>query len=84
MPYCAFACFLCLSPSSVKHVEDCVTYWYNAKERRLGQRKRKAYSKRQSSLKKRKTFDIRELSSESSDESSESDSVSSKTDHKLW
>ena len=60
--------------------EDCVTYWYIVKERRLGQRKCKAYSKRKSTLKKCKTFDIRELSSVSSRESSESDSVSSETD----
>ena len=64
MQYFVFTCFLCVSPSSTKHVEDCVTYWYNAKEHILGQRKRKAYSKRKSTLKKRKTFDIRELLSE--------------------
>ena len=66
------------------YVEDCVTYWYNAKEHRLRQQKHKAYSNRKSTLKKHKTFDIRELSSESSSESSESDSVSSETDDELW
>ena len=65
------------------YVEDCVTYWYNAKEHRLGQRKCKAYSKQKSTLKKHKAFDIRELSSETSSESSESDSVSSETDDEL-
>ena len=79
-----FACFLCLSPSSAKHIWKTVTYWYNAKEHRLGKRKCKAYSKQKSTLKKCKTFDIRELLSESSSESSESDSVSSKIDDELW
>ena len=45
------------------YVKDCVSKWYNDKNRRLGQRKRKAYKKRESVTKKRKTFDIRELSS---------------------
>ena len=57
----------------------CGTYWYNAKEGRLGQRKRNAYSKRKSASKNCKTFDIRELLSESSSESSESE-----TDAELW
>ena len=30
---------------SQTYVQDCVTYWYNAKERRLGQQKRKAHCK---------------------------------------
>ena len=39
--------------------------YQNDKDQRLGQRKRKAYKKRESVTKKRKTFDIRELSSSS-------------------
>ena len=73
-----------LAKFSQTYVEDCVTYWCNAKECRLGQRKRKRYSKRKLTLKKHKTFDIIELLSENSSESSESDSVSSETDHELW
>ena len=30
---------------SQTYVQDCVTYWYNAKERSFGQQKRKAYCK---------------------------------------
>ena len=56
---------------SQTYVEDCVTYWCNAKECRLGQQKHKRYSKRKLTLKKHKTFDIIELLSESSSESSE-------------
>ena len=73
-----------LAKFSQTYVEDCVTYWCNAKECRLRQQKRKKYSKRKLTLKKHKTFDITELLSESSSESSESDSVSSETDHELW
>ena len=36
--------------------------YQNDKEQRFGQRKRKAYKKRESVTKKKKTFDIRELS----------------------
>ena len=75
---------MALTESSQTYVEDCITYWYNAKEHRLGQQKRKAYSKLKSTLKKHKIFDIKELSSESSSESSESDSVSSEKDDELW
>ena len=47
-----------LAKFSQTYVEDCVTYWCNAKECRLGQQKRKKYSKRKLTLKKHKTFDI--------------------------
>ena len=73
-----------LTKFSQPYMEDCVTYWYNAKEYRLGKRKCKAYSKWKSTLKKCKTFDIRQFLSESSSESSESDSVFSKIDDELW
>ena len=45
------------------YVKDCISKWYNDKGWRLGQRKCKAYKKRESVTKKRKTFDIREVSS---------------------
>ena len=53
------------------YLKKCVHYWYNAKNRRLHQRKRKAYNKRESKKIKRTRFDINDLSSLSS--SSESD-----------
>ena len=73
-----------LAEFSQAYVEDCITCWCNTKERRLGQQKRRAYSKRKTTLKKRKTFDIRELSSESTSEKPESDSVSNETDDEFW
>jgi hypothetical protein len=52
-----------LAEFNKSYVKDCVSKWYNDKDRRLGQKKRKTYKKRESVTKKRKTFDIRELSS---------------------
>ena len=46
------------------YVKDYISKWYNDKDQRLGQRKCKAYKKRERALlKKRKTFDSRKLSS---------------------
>ena len=42
-------------------VKDCVSKWYNDKDRRLGQRKHKAYKKTEGITERRKTFDIIEL-----------------------
>ena len=52
------------------YVKNCVHYWYNSKNRRLNQQKRKDYEKRQSKKAKRPHFRIADLSSGSSDSSS--------------
>ena len=48
-----------------EHLEKCVNYWFNAKKRRLSQRKRKLYKKRESEKTKRPNFNISDISSES-------------------
>ena len=48
-----------------KHLEKCVNYWFNAKNRRLSQRKRKLYKKRESQKTKQPHFNISDISSES-------------------
>ena len=48
-----------------EHLEKCVNYWFNAKNRRLIQRKRKLYKKRESKKTKRPHFNISDISSES-------------------
>ena len=56
-----------LSPQSFhdEHLEKCVNYRFNAKNRRLSQRKRKFYKKRESKKTKRPHFNISDISSES-------------------
>ena len=46
-----------------EHLEKCVNYWFNAKNRRLSQRK--LYKKRESKKTKQPHFNISDISSES-------------------
>ena len=48
-----------------EHLEKCVNYWFNAKNRRLSQRKRKLYKKRESKKTNQPHFNISDISSES-------------------
>ena len=50
-----------LQDSHKTFVKKCVQYWYNSKNRRLNQRKRKDYQKRQSKKAKRHRFRISNL-----------------------
>ena len=52
-----------LSPQSFhdEHLEKCVNYRFNAKNRRLSQRKRKFYKKRESKKTKRPHFNISDI-----------------------
>ena len=43
-----------LAEFNKSYVKDCGSKWYNDKDQRLGQRKRKAYKKRESVTKKKK------------------------------
>ena len=53
-----------LAEFNKSYIKNCISKWDNHKNWRLGQRKCKAYKIRERALiKKRKTFDIRELSS---------------------
>ena len=55
---------LSLQSFHVEHLEKCVNYWFIAKNRRLSQRKRKLYQKRESKNTKRPHFNISDMSSE--------------------
>ena len=44
-----------------EHLEKCVNYWFNAKNCRLSQRKRKLYKKRESKKTKRPHFNISDI-----------------------
>ena len=57
-----------------EHLEKCVNYWFNEKNRRQSQRKRNLYKRRESKKTKRPHFNISEISSES--ESSTNSSAS--------
>ena len=48
-----------------KHLEKCVNCWFNGKNRRLSQRKRKLYKKRESRKTKQPHLNISDISSES-------------------
>ena len=48
-----------------EHLEKCVNYWFNIKNRRLSQCKRKLYKKHESKKTKRSHFNISDISSES-------------------
>ena len=48
-----------------EHLQKCLNYWFNAKNRRLSQRKHKLYKKRESKKTKRPHFNISDISSES-------------------
>ena len=54
-----------------KYSDTVVDYWYNQKERRVHQRKRKQYKKRKSSKKARETFDLEEFCFASDSDSDE-------------
>ena len=54
-----------------KYLQKCVDYWYSAKNRRLQQRKRKLYKKRENRKEKRVQFDITDFSSASDESDSE-------------
>ena len=57
-----------------EHLEKCVNYWFNAKNRRLSQRKCKLYKKRESKKTKQPHFNISGISEfESSTDSSASE-----------
>ena len=49
---------------NTKYFLQCIDYWYN-KERRLRQTKRKKYAPRNSTKRKRSTFNVNNLTSES-------------------
>ena len=51
-----------LAEFNKSYVKHYVSKWQNDKDQRLGQRKPKAYKKKEIVTKKRKTFDIREFS----------------------
>ena len=48
-----------------EHLEKCVNYWFNSKNRYLSQRELKLYKKRESKKTKRPHFNISDISSES-------------------
>ena len=50
-----------------------MSYWYNQKDRRINQKKRKQYKKRTSSKKSRESFDIDKFAMEIEDSTSGSD-----------
>ena len=50
---------------NTKYSSQCIDYWYNIKEQRLGQTKRKKYTPRNSTNRKRSTFNVNDLTSES-------------------
>ena len=56
------------------HVNECVDFWYNTKDRRLNQKKRKCYQKRKCDGNKRIRFDISDISTSSSSDSEISES----------
>ena len=57
-----------------EHLEKCVNYWFNSKNRYLSQRELKLYKKRESKKTKRPHFNISDISeSESSTDSSASE-----------
>ena len=50
---------------NTKYSSQCIDYWYNIKERRLGQTKRKKYAPRNSTKRKHSTFNVKDLMSKS-------------------
>ena len=56
------------------HVNECVDFCYNTKDRRLNQKKRKCYQKRKCDGNKRTRFDISDISTSSSSDSEISES----------
>ena len=50
---------------NTKYSSQCINYWYNIKERRFGQTKRKKYARRSSTKGERSTFNVNDLTSES-------------------
>ena len=58
-----------------EHIEKCIIYWFNAKNRRESQRKRSLYKKRETKNAKRPYFNISDMPSvsESSSNSDESE-----------
>ena len=68
---------LSLQTFNDEHLEKWVNYWFNAKNRRLSQRKRKLYKKRESKKTKRPHLNISGISSESK---SSTDSSASEDD----
>ena len=60
-----------LADFNEKYAALCTEFWYNSKSRRLNQRKRKTYSERVTTKKRRPIFNIDESESSSSDSSAE-------------
>ena len=61
-----------------EHLEKCVNYWFNAKNRRLNQRKHKMYRKHENKKTKQPHFNISDISSEfksSTDSSASEDEI---------
>ena len=50
---------------NTKYSSQCINYWYNIKEQRLGQTKRKKYVPRNSTKRKHSAFNVNDLTSES-------------------
>ena len=48
---------------NTKYSSQCVDYWYNIKERRRGQTKKKKYAPRNSTNRERSTFNVNDLTS---------------------
>ena len=68
-----------------KYSDNIVNYWYNQKERRINQKKRKQYKERNGSQMKKQCFDIGEFTEEIEDDDrfSESDSNHSDLDNDI-
>ena len=66
-----------LTEFSKIHLNPCVDFWYQSKNRGINQRKQKGYKKRDSCKKKRVSFNVLDISSESSS-SNDDDERSSK------
>ena len=50
---------------NTKNSSQCIDYWYNIKERKLGQTKRKKYAPRNSTKRRCYTFNVNDLTNES-------------------
>ena len=50
---------------NTKYSSQCINYWYNIKEQRLGQTKRKKYVPINSAKRKHSAFNVNDLTSES-------------------
>ena len=66
-------CGTSIATFNKKYSDKVMSYWYNHKDRRIHQRKRKQYQKRTSSKKSRELFDIDKFAMDIDDSMSGSD-----------